>query len=259
MNKYQLERDLSSLHLSAIRYHDIIGSTNDEALAWASNGASDLSLIVADEQTKGRGRMDRKWLTPPDSALAMSLILLPTDIERAHPARMTGLLALSLAETLLKLGLRPQIKWPNDVLLSGRKVAGILVESSWTGDELNAIILGMGVNVLSSSVPPSEQILFPATCVEDELGQPLDRIEFLKSILGRVLDWRPKLGIDEFLEAWEQNLAFRGQQVQVEAGSGNPVIGEVLGLDSDGGLRLQDEHGKSIIVQFGEVHLRPVA
>lgn len=259
MNKTQLERDLSLLPLGAIRYHDVVGSTNDEALAWTEKGASDLSLIVADEQTKGRGRMDRKWLTPPGSALAMSLILLPTDIERANPARMTGLLALSLTETLLKLGLRPQIKWPNDVLLGGRKVAGILVESTWTGDELNAIVLGMGVNVLSASVPPSEQILFPATSVEDELGQSLDRIELLKSILGRVLDWRPKLGTDEFLEAWEKNLAFRGQQVQVEAGSGKPIMGEVLGLDPDGGLRLRDEHGKSIIVQFGEVHLRPVA
>ena len=259
MNKSQLERDLSHLPLSAIRYHDVIGSTNDEALVWASKGASDLSLIVADEQTKGRGRMDRKWFTPPGSALAMSLILLPKDIERAHPARTTGLLALSLTESLLKLGIRPQIKWPNDVLLGGRKVAGILVETSWTGDELNAIVLGMGVNVLSSSVPRSEQILFPATCVEDELGHTQDRIELLKSILGSVLDWRPKLGTDEFLKAWEENLAFCGQQVQVEAGSENPIIGEVLGLDPDGGLRLRDEHGKSIIVQFGEVHLRPVA
>ena len=138
MNELQLEQHLSSLPLGAFRYYETIGSTNNEALAWASQGAPDFSLILADEQTSGRGRMDRKWFTPPYSALAMSLILRPTTIERAHPARTTGLLALSLAESLLKLGLVPQIKWPNDVLLTDRKVAGILVESTWMSMELDA-------------------------------------------------------------------------------------------------------------------------
>ena len=259
MNETQLERDLSSLPLSAIRYFDTIGSTNDEALTWASQGAPDLSLTIADEQTKGRGRMDRRWFTPPHSALAISLILRPTSIERAHPARTTGLLALSLAESLLKLGLIPQIKWPNDVLLKGCKVAGILVETTWMGAELDAIVLGMGVNVLNASIPPADKVLFPATSVETELGHPIERIELLRDILVRVLKWRPSLGTDAFLKSWEGSLAFRGQQVQVEAGSAKPVIGELLGLDSDGGLRLRDKHGKSIIVQSGEVHLRPLA
>jgi biotin-(acetyl-CoA carboxylase) ligase len=74
-----------------------------------------------------------------------------------------------------------------------------------------------------------------------------------------VIAWRPNLGTDAFLKSWEESLAFRGQQIQVEGGGGKPVIGELLGLDTDGGLRLRDEHGKSIIVRFGEVHLRPVA
>lgn len=259
MNEVKLEQHLSDLALGPLRYYETIGSTNDEALAWASRGAPDLSLIVADEQTSGRGRMKRKWFTPPHSALAMSLILRPTTIERAHPARTTGLLALSLTESLLKQGLAPQIKWPNDVLLTGRKVAGILVESIWLGEELDALVLGMGVNVLNTSVPPAEQVRFPAISLETELGHPIDRIELLRDILLRVLDWRPKLGTEAFLKCWEGNLAFHGQQVQVEGGSGSPLIGELLGLDSDGGLRLRDEHGKSIIVQFGEVRLRPLA
>ena len=172
MNDIHFEKWLSSLPLSAFRYYDTLGSTNDEALVWASQGAPDFSLIIADEQTSGRGRMDRKWFTPPQSALAMSLILRPTAIERTHPARTTGLLALSLAESLRKLGLIPQIKWPNDVLLSGRKVAGILVETTWMGDELDAMVLGMGVNVLNASIPPADQLLFPATSIETELGHP---------------------------------------------------------------------------------------
>ena len=259
MNKTQLERDLSALPLSAIRYYETIGSTNDEALVWASQGAQDLSLIIADEQTKGRGRMDRKWFTPPHSALAISLILRPTIIERAHPARTTGLLALSLTESLLKLGLNSQIKWPNDVLLKGLKVAGILVETTWMGEDLDAIILGMGVNVLNASVPPADKVRYPPTSVENELGHPIERTELLRDILVSMMAWRPNLGTDAFLKSWEERLAFRGQQVQVEGGGGKPVMGELLGLDADGGLRLRDKHGKSIIVRFGEVHLRPVA
>jgi BirA family biotin operon repressor/biotin-[acetyl-CoA-carboxylase] ligase len=259
MNRTQIERSFSHLPLGGIRYFDTIGSTNDEALSWAAQGAPDLSLIIADEQTSGRGRMDRKWFTPPHSALAMSLILRPTTIERAHPSRTIGLLALSLAESLLKLGLVPQIKWPNDVLLSSRKVAGILVESTWTGKELGALVLGMGVNVLNASAPPADQLLFPATSVETELGHPIERAELLKSIITKVLAWRPNLGTDVFLKTWEENLAFRGQQVQVEGRSGEPVIGELLGLESDGSLLLRAEHGKSVTVHFGEVHLRPLA
>ena len=259
MNETNFESYLSTLPLGAFRFYETLGSTNDEALTWASQGAPDFSLILADEQTSGRGRMDRKWFTPPRSALAMSLILRPTNIEREHPARTTGLLALSLTESLLKLGLAPQIKWPNDVLLNVRKVAGILVETIWLGEELDAMVLGMGVNVLKGSVPPADQVLFPATSLESELGHPVERAELLRNILLRVLDWRPNLGTDAFLEAWNKRLAFRGQQVQVLRGSGEPIVGQLIGLETNGGLRLHDKHGKSVTVQFGEVHLRPVA
>jgi BirA family biotin operon repressor/biotin-[acetyl-CoA-carboxylase] ligase len=259
MNRTKIESELSSLPLSAFRYFDATGSTNDDALAWASQDAPDFSLVIADEQTSGRGRMDRKWFTPQGAALALSLILRPTNTERAHPSRTTGLLALSLAESLLQHGLVPQIKWPNDVLLGGRKVAGILVESSWMGERLDAMILGMGVNVLNAAIPPVDQLLFPATSIETELGHPIDRGGLLREILTSVLDWRPKLGTDSFLKAWEGYLAFRGQQVQVEGRSGDPIIGELLGLEADGSLRLQNERGRSVTVRVGEVHLRPLA
>lgn len=259
MNEAQLKKRLASVPIGGLRYFDRTGSTNDAALAWALQGAPDLSLVIADEQTSGRGRMDRIWFTPPGAALAMSLILSPTERERAYPARATGLLALSLTDSLRKLGLDPEIKWPNDVLLNGRKVAGILVESTWTGEEMDAMVLGMGVNVRETSVPPAERLLFPATSIETELGQPVDRVELLHNILVNVLRWRPQLDTDAFLNAWNENLAFRGQQVQVMGGRGRPVLGELLGLNPDGSLRLRNDHGKSVTVQFGEVHLRPVA
>ena len=259
MNATLLEEYFSSIPLGALRYYDTLGSTNDEALALCSQGVPDFSLVVADEQTEGRGRMDRKWFTPPQSALAMSLILHPMDSEREHPARTTGLLALSLVDSLRKLELEPQIKWPNDVLLANRKVAGILVELSWVGEELEAMVLGMGVNVLKPSVPPAEGLLFPATSIETELGHPVERIDLLRDILVNVVNWRPRLGTDAFLNAWEESLAFRGQQVEVGGGSENTIIGELTGLNPDGSLNLRDAQEKSVIVQFGEVHLRPVA
>src|SRR5271169_6463108 len=118
MNARELQAALRDLPLGGLRFFESIGSTNDEALAWASQDASDLSIVIADEQTSGRGRLGRKWFTPPKSALAFSLILRPAADEIRYPARVTGLGALALTDAVSKFGLRAQIKWPNDVLLN---------------------------------------------------------------------------------------------------------------------------------------------
>jgi BirA family biotin operon repressor/biotin-[acetyl-CoA-carboxylase] ligase len=250
---------LNTLPIGEIRYFDSIGSTNDYAMQWANDGAEDLSLVLADEQTAGRGRMKRKWFTPPGSALAMSLILRPTVDEVSYIPRATGLPALSLVDSLRQRGLDSQIKWPNDVLLSGNKVAGILVESIWSGNKLEALIMGMGVNLLKASVPAADRLHFPATSVEDKIGKPLVREEFLKDILTALLARRYQLGTDSFLSDWEQNLAFLGQRVRVWKNREQTITGELIGLNPDGSLNLRDENGKSVTVHFGEVHLRPLA
>src|SRR5512138_2579798 len=126
MNQNELKRSLSKLRLGDIKYFDSIGSTNDEALALAASDAPDLSIIIADEQTAGRGRLDRKWFTPKDAALAFSVLLRPTAEEKPYLTRIVGLAALSVAESLRARGLAARIKWPNDVLIHGRKVCGIL-------------------------------------------------------------------------------------------------------------------------------------
>ncbi len=257
MDEHKLQKALSSLPLGGLRYFESTGSTNDDALAWAAQDAPNLSLVVADEQTSGRGRSGRKWFTPPKTALAFSLILRPTAAERTHPARTTGLGALALVDSLRMIGLAPQIKWPNDVLINEHKVAGILVESVWTGDTLDASVLGMGVNVLAASVPPADQTLFPATSIENELGQAIERAELFSNILASLIGWRSRLGTNEFMQAWEDVLAFRGRQVQVWAGNDEPLTGFLLGLGSDGSLCLRDERGNPVTVQFGEIHLRP--
>jgi BirA family biotin operon repressor/biotin-[acetyl-CoA-carboxylase] ligase len=262
MNQISLQKQLSSLPLGGMRYFDSIGSTNDDALAWATEGARDFSLVVADEQTTGRGRAGRKWITPHGTALAFSLILRPAAAEADSPSLFTGLGALALVDALKKNGLKPQIKWPNDVLLHGKKMAGILVESVWTGNALDTVVLGMGVNVRAGSVPPADKLLFPATSLEAELGCPLERAEFLRDILSALVTWRPQLVTGKLVKAWEENLAFCGEQVHVWRGGEEPLTGRVLGLEPDGSLRLlnvlsQSKDDKIVTVQFGEIHLRP--
>jgi BirA family transcriptional regulator, biotin operon repressor / biotin---[acetyl-CoA-carboxylase] ligase len=257
MNQKELEKTLSKLPLGDVRYFDSIGSTNTEALAWATSDAKDLSLVIADEQTAGRGRLDRKWFTPKGAALAFSLILRPRSEENPFLTRIVGLAALAVVDSLQTRGLIAQIKWPNDVLLNGRKVAGILVESVWSGEEVDCLVIGTGINILKSAVPSAELLNFPATSLEESLGPDVQREELLNDILTGIIALRPHIGTDSFIASWEKVLAFRGELVQIEAENGNPITGKLLGLESDGGLRLSDEQGNSITVRFGDVRLRP--
>jgi BirA family transcriptional regulator, biotin operon repressor / biotin---[acetyl-CoA-carboxylase] ligase len=257
VNEGQLRQALAHLSLGGgLRYFEKIGSTNDEAQAWASQGAPDWTLLVADEQTAGRGRTGRKWLTLPGTALAFSLILRPSTDEQKFPARVTGLGALAVVDALEKLGINAQVKWPNDVLIDGRKAAGILVKSVWAGDSLEALIVGIGINVLAASVPPMDQLLFPATSIENALGHSADRIELLSSVLAALKRRRAQLAREEFLRAWEGALAFRGEQVEIVKDGEQPLRGSLLGLETDGSLVLM-VNNKRMTVHFGEVHLRP--
>ena len=259
MNESSLKKSLSKINIGGLRWFDSIGSTNDEALAWAAAGADDLSIVIADEQTQGRGRLNRRWFTPKGSALAFSLILRPSAPLRPHLSRTVGLAALSIADSCLNLGLAPRIKWPNDILLNGRKTAGILVESVWSGEDVDSLVIGMGINVYKDSVPPADMLQFPATSLEEMLGSAPKREDVLFNVLSALIHWRERMGSDELIHAWEEMLAFRGEQVEVKAGGEISVTGKVDGLESDGSLRLKDTHDNSVIVRFGDVSLRPSA
>ena len=256
MNQQELKAALSKLPLGAIRYFDSIGSTNDEALAWAANDAQDLSIVVANEQTAGRGRLDRPWFTPASTALAFSLILRPTVDEIPYLSRTVGLAALALADSFGMLGLAPQIKWPNDVLLNGRKVAGILIELVWSGEDVDCVAIGIGVNVTKGAIPSTDILRFPATSLEHVLGEAPDRIKLLHDILASLISLRPHMRSDSFMASWEKSLAYFGRQVQVEMGGEQSVTGKVIGLESDGSLKLRDEDDKTVTVRFGDVRLR---
>ena len=255
----ELTKALSGLAIGPIQYFDSIGSTNDEAARWADAGASDLALVVADEQTYGRGRAGRRWFTPPGCALAFSLVLrfnAGIDLPHLLP-RVTALAGLAVSDALtLDYRLSTEIKWPNDVLIRRRKAAGILAESHWLGDELSAVILGVGVNVKEGSVPPPGELLFPATSVEEEAEYPLDRYELLALILKHLLDRHETLDGEAFLRDWEERLAFRGEWVQI-LDQGKILESQLLGLNPDGSLQLVSRTGQVLNILTGDLRLRP--
>ena len=147
-----LRMSLRDLPLGGLRFFEEISSTNDVALEWASQGAPDLALVVAEGQTSGRGRAGRAWVTRPGTALAFSLVLQLSSGEEQNLPRFSGLGALAVASALQKWGLTAAVKWPNDILLEGRKVCGILVEAVWVGEKVERMILGIGINVTTEAV-----------------------------------------------------------------------------------------------------------
>jgi len=254
MQLHEVDHILADLPLGKVRYFEQTGSTNDDAAGWAVEGAPDLSLVIAEEQTAGRGRHNRRWYTPPGAALAFSLILRTQGEEAAIP-RLTALGALALTDALQDLyGLQALIKWPNDVLVAGRKLAGVLAEAAWQGDRLASVILGIGINIAPLSVPPQSTLNYPAVCLESALSKRVDRLDLLHEVLACLLDWRPRLAKDEFILAWQERLAFRGEWVQVVSDRGLPVEGQVLGLDNEGRLVLRTRVGDTITLQSGQLH-----
>jgi BirA family biotin operon repressor/biotin-[acetyl-CoA-carboxylase] ligase len=278
MDQASLETALAGLPIKQIRYFDRLGSTNDEAVRRAEQGAPDLTLVAADEQTSGKGRLGRKWITPPGAALAFSLVLRPGAGMALVLPRWSALGALAVCEALRELyALHPEIKWPNDVLLGRRKAAGVLAETAWSGEKPTSLILGIGINVAPVSVSevalPKSAMIFPATCIEEFLPRPVDRLQLLRQVLEQVIAWRPRLASPEFITAWEDRLAFRGEWVRLLPGETpsetslsvqspksfpSGVEGCILGLAPDGALRLRTLSGEEIVVRVGDVRLRPV-
>lgn len=263
-----LESALAGLPVGGLKYYDQIASTNDAAAAWVVEGAADFSIVIADEQTHGRGRSGKRWLTPPGSALAISVILKEDDLSRWKVSkvipRFTGLGALAVCTALIDdFGIPASIKWPNDVLVGDKKLCGVLVEASWFGDDLQALIMGIGINVTRHSVPGDSQLDFPATCIEEVSGGPVSREAVLRSVVSEIIRWRTLLPDPSFIQTWEDHLAFRGREVQISSPEvqikGEKVIfGQIAGLNADGSLRFMTRDGDLTTIRVGEMHLRPV-
>lgn len=239
-----------------LQYLPSTGSTNDDALRWLEEGALEYTAVFADEQTKGRGRFQRRWITNPGAALAVSVVLYPKENERQFIALFAPLAGIALTDALEGLfGIAPQIKWPNDVLLGEKKVSGILTETHWVGSDLRGVVIGTGVNITTGAIPPEEMLTFSATCLEAELGYLVDRWELLAAYLEKLVTWRENLGKDSFMRYWQAHLAFVNRAVEIRGTQGVVVGGILEGISPDGELLIRDgaiQHS----VQAGDVHLR---
>ena len=226
-------------------WFETVDSTQDAARAAAGRGAADRSLFVADYQRAGRGRQGRAWLSERGAALLMS-ILFRENSSQSRPWRFTSLAALSVVEAirpLLALG-NVGIKWPNDVMLDDRKVAGILAETHWDGRELQAIV-GVGLNVSASPEMPG------VTTLARNTDGPIDRGDVLLRIVGRLEYWLGQPD-DTLHHAWQTHLWGRGQQLRLlDLDREEDVV--VLGVDADGSLEVQRADGTRLRTSTGEL------
>jgi BirA family biotin operon repressor/biotin-[acetyl-CoA-carboxylase] ligase len=244
---------------SQLLYFDSIGSTNDIAASLASSGGNEGAVVMTESQTAGRGRRGRSWFSPPGAGLYVSVVLMPRRA-RVDPDRATTLLTLAagvaLSEAVERVtGLAPAIKWPNDLLVERRKLAGILAEGvaqpASTG--VQAVILGFGINLMSAAYPPD---LAPrVTSLESELGRAIDRAavcaESLASLAERYHDLlEGRYGA--ILDAWRsRSFGSRGARVEWDTPSGVQA-GITEGIDEMGALLVRTTRSLERIVA-GEV------
>lgn len=219
------------------------GSTNDVAAALVASGVGEGAVVVADRQTAGRGRRGRSWFSPPGAGLYVSVVLVPGRA-KASPERATALLTLTagvaLAQAVERLtGLAPDIKWPNDLLVGRRKLAGILAEgvASASGPALQGVVLGYGINVRAAAYPP--ELDARVTSLETELGRAIDRAAVYAESLASIAEAYGRLvagDFDAILDAWRARApGSRGARVEWDTPSG-PRSGITEGIDGAGAL-----------------------
>jgi BirA family biotin operon repressor/biotin-[acetyl-CoA-carboxylase] ligase len=229
------------------------GSTMDDARREAEAGAPDGTVVLAEEQTKGRGRFDRAWVSPAGKNLYLTLVLRPS-VDRLRSLSMVAPLAVALAVEDAT-GLSPRIKWPNDVLINGRKLSGILIESEIAGESVEYALVGVGVNV-NLDIEQSPEIAAIATSVKRELGREISREDLLVAFLNRfeeLYEDAPKG--DAVLQQWRSRLDTLGREVRVTFRD-QVYEGTAEDVDRDGNLILAQRDGTRRVIEAGEVSLR---
>lgn len=258
LNAEKLKEALQGLPFGRIYFFEETDSTNEQGLEIAARGAEELTLLVAERQTAGRGRLGRKWVTAPGASLAFSLILKPSKAEISHLSLFSLLGGLAVCRAIENYAqIATQVKWPNDVLLNGMKTAGILAESCWQGEQLAGVVLGIGINLLAGSTPPAGEVLYPATCLQDHTPVKVERLSFLRAVLAQLIALRQQIMDENFIQEYTRRLAFVNQPVTLNSGQGDSWSGVVLGVRADGQLRLRLADGTEASFPIGELRLKP--
>ena len=242
-----------------VLHFDSLPSTNTEAARQAANGAPEGLCVVAREQTAGRGRQARTWVSPKDAGLYFSIVLRPRLAPALWPL-VTLAAALAVRAALAEASaLTPDIKWPNDLLVGGRKLCGILAEVCETTHG-RACVVGIGINLTEHACPPELQAR--ATSVAGASGRAPDREAILAALVRHLGHYYARLhtagGPEAVLRAWCAASSYAaGKRVRVETGT-EAFAGTTRGLEPDGALRVETDAGEIKIVRAGDVHaVRP--
>jgi BirA family biotin operon repressor/biotin-[acetyl-CoA-carboxylase] ligase len=240
-----------------LHYFSRLDSTNRLAKELAEKNAANGTLVLAEEQTAGRGRLDRTWLAPAFSSILCSVIFYP-DLAPGSLFRLTMMASVAVASAINRAcNLPAKIKWPNDVYIGNKKVCGILTEFSGNKDRIRYAVVGMGLNVNLDFTNHTE-LAGIATSLQAESGRKISRLKILKGLLEE-LDYQYQLlaagRADEVRRAWEQHALILGKRVTVYSGD-ETITGTAQGIDADGHLLLIDEGGACREIISGDVSLR---
>lgn len=229
---------LSTRELGRTLHHfEAVASTNAQAFELAQEGATHGEVVIAETQTAGKGRRGRAWVSPPGKNLALSVVLRP-ELPPARAPELTLVAAVALAETLNEAGAEARIKWPNDVQLDGRKVAGILTELSADTERVHFVIVGIGVNLNSTLEDFPEELQPHVTSVGRARGQPVPRALFTAALLTRLeawLDTWQEQGFGPIRAQWKALSSTLGQDVLVR-GEARELRGVAEDIDESGAL-----------------------
>ena len=232
-------------------------STNAVAFRMAEEGAPEGTVVIADAQTAGKGRLGRLWLSPPGVNLYCSVVLRP-EITPVAACQLTFLSVVAVARAIEQCSdLKPQIKWPNDILIGGKKVAGLLNEMNAETEQVNFVVLGIGVNLNVRRAALGEALRHPATSLLEEGGVEIDRVAFTRTLLielDRLYDRFLKEGEQPVRAEWLERSAIKGRSVKVDQGNRH-FTGVVQGVDSFGALLVQLSDGTVETVLSGDVSL----
>jgi BirA family biotin operon repressor/biotin-[acetyl-CoA-carboxylase] ligase len=241
-----------------IAYHAVTPSTNILAKALAVEGSPEGSVVVADSQTGGRGRMGRTWVSPPGVNLYFSLILRPV-VPSVRVPQLTLLVAAAIHQALCAIipDLAAMIKWPNDILVNGRKLCGVLCEMQSEPDLTHFVVVGIGINVNQSEFP--SLLKDSATSLYLEKGRLFSRPELLASVLNHFEplydEWLGQEDLCFILPYLEAYSLLHSKEVTVDQ-LNRSMSGKVTGISRCGELKLENAAGESILVSSGEAHLR---
>lgn len=248
--------------MSKIIYFKKTDSTNNQAKSLAAEGAEHGTLVVADRQTAGKGRRGRSWTSPAGTGIFMSLILKPA-IKPEHASMLTLVAALATAKALeQETGLKPMIKWPNDLVVNKKKVTGILTEMSADVEQIHYVVVGVGINVNMTEFP--EEIRETATSLRLETGHEVDRASLITVFLKYFDEEYEKFTKTEDLtllqEEYNARLINREKEVRIldPAHPDGGYNGRALGINETGGLLIERENHKIEEITSGEVSVRGV-